>query len=198
MLHVPVCVSWVLFTCLESTSEITKSRESKSISHIVEKNHTLCFYRTISLLFSRTIFSICLGQVKSIAHLDFAGWLLYHSNKLRKERMKEKKQKKTHSLDLLVLHFEDYNVGFDKASISSFSLLSRQQPNSQRVLSAPYCTTSQGDWQTNRWGCHMFVKEPAKCSLQLANSSDIFPSQQSSLPLPTVAARSIWERHMTC
>ena len=46
--------------------------------------------------------------------------------------------------------------------------------DSQGVLSAPYCNTSRGDWQTNRWGCHMFVKESAKCSLQLTNSSDIF------------------------
>lgn len=54
-----------------------------------------------------------------------------------------------------------------------FPLLSRQQPNSQWLLSAPYCNTSQGDWQMNRWGCHMFVKESAKRSLQLTNSSDI-------------------------
>lgn len=183
-----VCPGYCMYphVSLEYLSpEITKSSESKSISNITSMKLYCSCSRGPFLTF----------VLDKWNHLEFTGRLLYHSSKLWKERTKNK----MHCLDLLVLHFEDYNVGFDKASISSFSLLSRQQPNSQGVLSAPYCNTSRGDWQTNRCGCHMFVKESAKCSLQLTNSSDIFPLSDSlSLSPAVAAARSIRERHMTC
>lgn len=95
-------------------------------------------------------------------------------------------------------YVQDCDVGFDKASVSSFSLLSRKQPNSLGVLSAQYCNTSHGDWHKDRWSCQIFVKESTKCSLQLTSSSDIFLSDIPSLSLPAVDARFIWERHMAC
>ena len=180
-----------------------KRWESKSISHTPR---VLCFI-SMKPNHSRsgeTVFiTLCLRQVKSIAHLDITGWLLYHSNEWWQKR-KEKKgslSKKTHSLDFLFFFYIPRIVTcffffFFFWQGTCFPLLSRQQPNSQDELSAPYCNTSQGDWQTNRWGCHMFVKESAKCSLQLTNSSDAFPLRDSlSLFLHSCRSLHLGETH---
>lgn len=63
---------------------------------------------------------------------------------------------------------------FDKATDWSCYLLSRQQPSSQTTLSAPCCNTSQGDWQANRWDCHMFLKEPAKMFSPISKQMRLF------------------------
>ena len=67
--------------------------------------------------------------MKSIAHLGLTGWLLYHSSRIveKKEMTKNTFSEITHCSDLLVLHVEDCDVGFDKSGVSSFSLLSRRQ-----------------------------------------------------------------------
>lgn len=156
----------------ESTSEITKNMVRKSTSHILQS------FISMKLHFTHSRRHIFHGQVKSIAHLDLTGWILYNSKKMWEERMARKKTKKQFQRKHISLIYWLYILSI----AASFSLLSRQQPNSQGVLSAPYCKTSQGDWQTNRWVCHMFVKE-SKCSLQLTNSSDIFLSAILSLSL---------------
>lgn len=60
----------------ESTSEITKNMVRKSTSHILQS------FISMKLHFTHSRIHIFHGQVKSIAHLDLTGWILYNSKKM--------------------------------------------------------------------------------------------------------------------
>lgn len=74
--------------------------------------------------FLKTVKLYCLGQQKSIAHLDVSRLaFMSQEDKCGNKQMTKKRcnaQKVTHIPDLLPLHCEDCNVGFDKSGVLGF------------------------------------------------------------------------------